>query len=112
MARVALSIQPKSGTPSASTNSGTTTTTASDCATAAAVSVVAVSRPASTAFLSLTSRSCSPGKGSVPALTSSTTFSFTSAPMTLWPLSANCTASGRPILPSATTQMFIGSVSS
>src|SRR5690606_23028443 len=97
----------KSGTPSASTNSGTTTTTASDSATAEAVSVVALSRPASTAVFSLRSRSCSPGKGSTPALTSSTTFSLTSAPMTRCPLAANCTASGSPILPSATTQMFM-----
>src|SRR6478609_1096064 len=108
MALVAASIQPKSGVPSASTKSGTTTTTASDAATAAVVSVVAERRPAPTVSLSLTSRSCSPGNGSVAALTSSTTFSLTSAPMTLWPLAANCTASGRPILPSATTQMFIG----
>lgn len=107
MAFVAESIQPKSGVPSTSTNSGTTTTTASDCATAFAVSVVALSRPASTACLSLTSRSCSPGNGSVPALTSSTTFSLTSAPMTRCPLDANCTASGSPILPRATTQMFM-----
>ena len=45
MAWVAASIQPKSGRPSSSTNSGTTTTTTSDWATAATVSVVAVSRP-------------------------------------------------------------------
>ena len=50
---VAASIQPKSGTPSASTNSGTTTTTASDAATAAAVSVVADSSPALDRLLQL-----------------------------------------------------------
>ncbi len=107
MARVASSIQPKSGTPSASTNSGTTTTTASESATAAVVSVVADSRPAATASLSFTSRSASPGNGTAPSLTSSTTRSETSAPTTWWPLAANCTASGRPIFPRATTQMFM-----
>lgn len=112
MARVASSIQPKSGTPSASTKSGTTTTTASDSATAAAVSVVAVSSPAATVSLSLTSRSVSPGKGTAPSLTSPTTRSETSAPITRWPFVANCTASGRPIFPSATTQMFMELLSS
>src|SRR5918998_2081831 len=107
MSRVADSIQPKSGTPSASTNSGTTTTTASDPATAVAVSVVAVSRPAPTACLSLTSRSASPGNGTRPSLTVRTVGSETSAPITVWPLDANWTASGSPILPRATTQIFM-----
>src|SRR3712207_5651147 len=107
MSRVADSIQPKSGTPSPSTNSGTTTTTASDSATAAAVSVVARSRPASTACLSLTSRSASPGNGATPLLTDFTVGSEMSAPITVWPLDANWTASGSPILPRATTQIFI-----
>jgi hypothetical protein len=40
-------------------------------------------------------------------LTASTTFGLTSAPMTLWPFEANWTASGSPILPRATTQMFM-----
>jgi hypothetical protein len=107
MSLVADSIQPKSGLPSPSTNSGTTTTTASDSATAVAVSVVARSRPASTACLSLTSRSASPGNGTWPSLTVRTVGSEMSAPMTVWPLDANCTASGRPILPRATTQIFM-----
>src|SRR5262249_34766939 len=57
--------------------------------------------------LSFTSRSASPGNGTAPSLTSSTTRSETSAPMTSWPLLANWTASGRPILPRATTQIFM-----
>src|SRR5215207_8554915 len=105
MSWVAASIQPKSGTPSASTNNGTTTTTASDCATAAAVSVVARSSPASTAVRILVPSSNSPGNGSTPALTASTTDWLTSAPTTWCPLLANWTANGSPILPSATTQI-------
>src|SRR5690242_7184263 len=107
MSLVADSIQAKSGLPSPSTNSGTTTTTASDWATAEAVSVVAVSRPASTASLSLTSRSASPGNGTTPSATLRTVGSDTSAPSTVCPLDANWTASGSPILPRATTQIFM-----
>ena len=106
--RVASSIQPKSGVPSASTNSGTTTTTASLSATAAVVSVVARRAPSRTVIASFSARCASPGNGSTPALTRSTVAWLTSAPMTWWPLEANCTASGRPILPSATTVIFTG----
>src|SRR4051812_40722411 len=110
MSRVADSIQAKSGLPSPSTNSGTTTTTASDSATAAAVSVVALSSPAFTASFSFTSRSVSPGNGTTPSLTLRTVGSDTSAPSTVWPWDANWTASGSPILPRATTQIFMTGV--
>ena len=104
---MAASIQPKSGLLSASTNSGTTTTTASDPATAAAVSLVAVRWPEFTTCLSLTSRSVSPGNGGSPSLTLRTVGSEMSAPITVCPLLANCTASGSPILPRATTVIFM-----
>ncbi|CAB5141921.1 unannotated protein [freshwater metagenome] len=53
---VAASIQPKSGTPCSSTNSGTTTTTASDLETASWVSVVAIKLPFFTTLLKCSCR--------------------------------------------------------
>ena len=72
MSWLALSIQPKSGRPSASTKSGTTTTTASADGIASAYSVVARSSPAGTRRARYSSRWSSPGNGARPALMVST----------------------------------------
>src|SRR5690606_25302010 len=62
-----------------------------------------------TSSASFSPRCASPGNGSTPALTAATTCGLTSTPTTSCEgsASANCTASGRPILPSATTAIFI-----
>ena len=86
---VAASIQPKSGTPWASTKSGTTITTICDLLTASAVFVVAMRAFDFTTFASFSCRKASPGNGSCPELTRSTVAVFTSHPMTSWPFSAN-----------------------
>ncbi len=65
----------------------------------------AAGRPA-TSSESCSCRCASPGNGSIPWLTRSTVRWETSTPTTSWPLLANWTASGRPILPRAMTAIF------
>ena len=108
IAATAASSAPQSGLAFPSTASGGTATTRSGpSATAAVVSSWARSAPLAITSASACSSPASPGNGGSARLTSSTTSGLMSQPTTLWPLRAICTASGSPILPSATTTTCI-----
>ena len=109
ISRVAESIAEKSGLAASSTITGTTTTTESARVTASLVLVVASSRFCAQTLFSNSDKFASPGNGTWPLFTRSTTSLLMSQPMTSSPLDAIWTARGKPIFPSPTTQVVIGS---